>query len=201
MADNRYANIADRDAKRVSEEKLKLSFVYIDWDSEEFFFHGLESQYYQKFFWCMSELQSATERQIAQQTHPSLRPKSIFNSDTSIKNAFPVSVIERVKQQLFVETRDEAAAADQAKEITARAFEVSLSKNYGRVHGFLWNNTFHIVWVDPAHNLFPMGRKITKHQDAAVVRCFSPEECHRLQEIIRQLQIENEELLEAFANQ
>jgi len=198
---SKYADIADRDAKKVSEEKLKVSFDYVHFDDEEFFFHGLEASYYQKFFSCMSELQKSTEREIAQQNHASLKPKSIFNTDTSIKNSFPDCVIEQLKQKLFVETRDSEDSINKAIEITSRAFEISLGKNYGRIHGFLWNNTFHIVWPDPAHNLFPMGRKIKKHADAAVVRCFSPDECSRLQDKIRELQEENEELYEAFAEQ
>jgi len=196
MTGNRYASIADKDARSVSEEKLKISFSYIDLDSDEFFFHGLEVSYYKKIFGCLSELHTSTERDIAQQTHPSLRPKSIFNSTSSIRDSFPESVIEKVKQLLYVQTRDDKTARDQAEEITSRAFEASLSKNYGRIHGFLWNNIFHIVWIDPAHNLFPLERKITKHCDAAVVKTFSPEECLRLQEKIKCLQQENEELLE-----
>ena len=95
---------------------------------------------------------------------------------------------------------DNDASEAQAKEITNRAFEISLSKNSGRIHGFIWNNTFHVVWFDPAHNLFPMKKGITKHRDAATVKCFSPEECLRLQKKIKELQQENEELLEQLTN-
>lgn len=202
MRGSKFATIADRDAKAVSTETLKVSFKHIDLDADEFFFHGLEDTYYKKFFDCLNELQSATESQIAQQNHPSLVPKSIFNTTTSIRDSFPDSVVQAIKTGLFIETRDEAASATQAREITRRAFEVRIGKNYGRLHGFLWNNTFHVVWIDPAHNLFPMGEKIKKHRDVATVRTFSPEECTRLQEVIRDLQqeiAEYEELLEEAA--
>ncbi len=33
-------------------------------------------------------------------------------------------------------------------------FEIS-SNEYGRVHGFMLENIFHIVWFDPDHNLYP----------------------------------------------
>lgn len=53
-----------------------------------------------------------------------------------------------------------------------------------------------MVWFDPAHNLFSMKTGITKHKNAATVKCFAPEECLRLQKIIKNLQDENTEILE-----
>jgi hypothetical protein len=200
MAKNKYGNIASADAKAVSEEKLKVSFDYLDWESEEFFFHGMEEKYYQKFFECMTSLQSSNEKDITQQIHPSLSPKSIFNTNKSIKSSFPLIIVSKIKHKLFVQTRDDESSEAQAKEIVNRAFEISLSKNYGRVHGFVWNNVFNVVWFDPAHNLFPMKQGITKHKNAATVKCFSPEECMRLQEKIKELQDENEELLKIFSD-
>lgn len=76
---------------------------------------------------------------------------------------------------------------------------MSLSKKYGRLHGFIWNNTFHIVWFDPAHNLYPMQFGITKHRDAATVKCFARDEILRLQTKIKELQKENAELYQALA--
>jgi hypothetical protein len=199
MAKNKLAEIADKDATKVANENLSVSFEYLDWDSEEFFFHGMNKKYYQKFFNCLTTIKSSKEADIVQCKHPSLSPKSIFNTSTSIKSAFPDSVVNKIKNKLFVQTRDDEGSLSQAKEITSNAFEISLSKNYGRIHGFIWNNTFHIVWFDPAHNLYPMKQGITRHVDAAVVKCFSPDECLRLQAKIKELQEENAELYEAFA--
>ncbi|NEP63103.1 MAG: hypothetical protein F6K31_40390 [Symploca sp. SIO2G7] len=50
---NKYRRIADSDAQAVSDEKLRVSFEYIDWNTEEFFFHGMEVKYYQKMFACI----------------------------------------------------------------------------------------------------------------------------------------------------
>lgn len=199
MASSRFGRIADNDAKLVSDERLRISFEYIDWDSDEFFFHGMEKKYYQKAFDCISVLKTSKETDITQQSHPSLSPKSIFNTVTSIRSAFPDSIINRIRDKLFVETRDMNAAEASAKEIASRAFEIRLSKNYGRLHGFIWNNTFHVVWFDPAHNLYPMRDGIKKHKDVATVKCFSPDEVIRLQKVIKELQEENAELYEAFA--
>ena len=97
---NKYKRIADLEAQAVSDEKLSVSFEYIDWETEEFFFHGMEVKYYQKFFACICKINQCREREILEQTHPSLSPKSIFNSDSSIKNSFPESVISRIKDKL-----------------------------------------------------------------------------------------------------
>ncbi len=191
---SRFRNIADQSARTVSDEKLRISFEYIDWESEEFFFHGMLPKYYQKLFECISEIKRARERDITQQNHASLSPKSIFNTTTSIKNAFPDAVINKIKDKLFIQSRDESAAENEAREITSRAFEISLSKNYGRVHGFIWNNTFHIVWFDPAHNLYSMKYGVQEHKAFAPVKCFGPEEVQRLEEVIRGLVQENSDL-------
>lgn len=200
MSQRKLNKIAETDANRTANEHMRISFEYIDWDSEEFFFHGMLEKYYQKFFDCLSRIQSCKQNEIVQGTHQSLRPKSIFNTTTSIRESFPEAVLDKIKNKLFVQTRDDETSFSQAKEIMANAFEISLSKNYGRIHGFIWNNIFHIVWFDPAHNLYPMKRGITRHIDAAIVKCFSPEECNRLQEKIKTLQLEYNDLFEAFAN-
>lgn len=199
MAKNKFTGIADKDAAKAANENLRISFEYLDWDSEEFFFHGMIEKYYQKFFECLTTIKSSKEAEIVQQNHSSLSPKSIFNTNTSIKPSFPDSVINSIKSKLYVQTRDDDGSLSQAKEITSNAFELSLSKNYGRIHGFIWNSTFHIVWFDPGHNLYPMKQGITRHADAAVVRCFSPDECLRLQNKIKELQEENVDLYAAFA--
>ncbi|NEQ66624.1 MAG: hypothetical protein F6K21_14175 [Symploca sp. SIO2D2] len=195
---NKYRRIADSDAQAVSDEKLRVSFEYIDWNTEEFFFHGMEVKYYQKMFACVCEISKCKESDITEQSHPSLSPKSIFNSSSSVRDSFPESIISQIQEKLFIQTRDKNSSRAQAIEIASRAFEVSLSKNYGRLHGFIWNNTFHIIWFDPAHNLYPMRSGITKHKDAATVKCFAPDEILRLQSKIKELQEENAELYEAL---
>lgn len=207
MAKNKFKNAAEAAAKSVEEERLRVSFEYIDWNTEEFFFRGMKDSYYKKLFETITEIKKAKEKDITQQNHFSLSPKSIFNSTTSIKNSFPENIQNKIKEKLFVETRNEKESFDNAKEIVSRAFEVSLSKHYGRLHGFIWNNTFNIVWFDPAHNLYPMKYGVTPHIEAASIKCFSPEENLRLQDKIKSLvqenedlRIENTELMEVFSS-
>ena len=43
---------------------------------------------------------------------------------------------------------------EQLRAIKAWQFEIT-SNAHGRVHGFLLEDTFYIVWVDPSHALYP----------------------------------------------
>jgi len=199
MAKNVFAEIADKDADAVLREKLKISFEFVDWESEDLFFiHGIEPKYYHKLFECMTEIKGSQEKLITEQSHPSLRPKSIFNTPTSIRNSFPESVVQKLTEKLLVQTDNRDTAKSQALEVVKRAFEVSPSKGYGRVHGFIWNNTFHIVWFDPAHNLYPWSGKGKKPTPPTQIRCFAPTEVLKLRVEIDELKEENAELWEAM---
>lgn len=208
MAKNKFAGIADKEAENIEREKLKISFEFIDWESEELFFiHGIESKYYHKLFDCITEVKTSHEKQITEQTHPSLRPKSIFNTTKSVRSSFPDTVVEKLSEKLFIQTKNRTEAKLQAIEMVNRAFEVSPSKGYGRIHGFVWNNTFNIVWFDPAHNLYPWSGQGAKPTPPAVIRGFSPdesfklrEEINKLNEVVASLEEQNSELWQQFSN-
>jgi len=198
---SKLSKIAAKDAKIVSDEKLKISFEYISLGSEEFFFHGLEQEYYVKFFECITQIKKSVEKDILEQTHPSLKPKSIFNKKGT-KDEFPSSVINKVADKIFLETRNRDEANSQAKSITTkRAFEVRVTRSYGRLHGFIWNNIFHVVWVDPAHNLYPLNKYgIRKQEDYATVKAFSGDEVVRLKDELKNLQEQYDELFSEWAS-
>lgn len=193
---NQFAEIAEQDARAVSSEKLKVSFEYMDWETEEFFFHGLESEYYKKFFECITQIQKSVEKDIVEQTHPSLRPKSIFNKNGT-KNEFPTSVVEKLANKLLPETKDIESAKARAKKITENsAFEVTVTKEKkGRIHGFILNKIFYVVWVDPAHNLYSSKYGVRKQKDYATVRSFSGDEVIRLRDELKKCHEEYDELL------
>jgi alkylhydroperoxidase/carboxymuconolactone decarboxylase family protein YurZ len=187
-----YQQIAEVSYNKVENESLTLSFEYIDWDSEEFFFHSMDQKYYKKFFNCLSNIQKCAEKDIREQPdHHCLTPKSIFNTGMSSKKSFPESTVELLKEKLRPQFKGEDSALDsEAREIANIAFEVSLGKNYGRIHGFLWNNRFCIVWFDPCHNLYPKDKKMTK----PIKNGFSVEKFNELNEKLVELQKKNDEL-------
>ena len=198
---SKLSKIAAKDAQAVSSEKLRISFEYMDLITQEFFFHGLEQSYYIIFFECITQIKKSVEKDILEQTHPSLTPKSIFNK-RGTKNEFPSSIIDNVANKLFLETRDKDLAKDEATSITTRrAFEVRVTKSYGRIHGFIWNNIFHVVWVDPAHNLYPLNKYGVRNQENyATVKSFCGEEVIRLRDELKNLQEQYDELYKEFVN-
>jgi hypothetical protein len=200
LSKSKLSKIAAKDAQAVSSEKLRISFEYMDWSTQEFFFHGLEQSFYIKFFECITQIKKSIEKDILEQTHPSLKPKSIFNKPGT-KDEFPPSVIDKVADKLFLETRDWDWAKDEAVSITTRrAFEVRVAKSYGRIHGFIWNNIFHVVWVDPAHNLYPLNEYGVRNQkDYATVKSFFGEEVIRLRNELKNLQERYDELYAEWA--
>lgn len=172
---------ADRKAARVDDETVTVSFEFLDLSNDYFFACGMDTPYYQKFFSCLDTLRKAKRKEFSAQTHSSLGVKSIFNTKTSLYDGFPQAIIDKVKQRLFVESRDDEVSAAQAKRIVSTAFEVSVGKNQGRLHGFLWDSVFHIVWIDPAHNLY-CGGKPQGLGFAATVKGFGPEVTRDLQD-------------------
>lgn len=201
MTDSRNSRLlalADKDFEKIEKERVHISFEFLDWNSELFFLHGLEAEFYSRLFDCLNTIQLATEDQISKQNHPSLTCKAIFKSATGTYDSFPTQIIERIKSKLIKEKSAEDATAE-AKRIASRAFEVSMGKNQGRIHGFLWNKSFNLVWFDPAHNLYP-GKYIAKSQkEFARIRCGSHEELLRLREENAKIVNQYNELFEAFA--
>lgn len=198
---SKISKIAARDAQAVGNEKLKVSFEYIDLSTEIFFFHGLDQSYYSKFFECITEIKKSVEKDILEQTHTSLIPKSIFNQKGT-QNEFPSAVVQRVADKLFAESKNKESSINEATAITSRrAFEVRVAKSYGRIHGFIWNNVFHVVWIDPAHNLYPQNKYgIRGQRDYATVKTFSGDELIRLRDELKNLQEKYDELYEAWGN-
>lgn len=207
---DKIARIADSDHKEVESTRLRVSFDFVDWDSSEFFFvHGLEPGHYRKIFDCIDRIGKSTEAEIVQQTHDSLTPKPIFRNDKGIKKSFPDDLAAKIKEKFGPQLAINGDPDENAKKAAATAFEVRVhGKSDGRIHGFVWNKTFHVVWFDPAHNLYPRtGEKPKSHKEYATVPGFSPacveavrEENRKLHDEHDALRREFDELYEQWAN-
>ena len=220
MVKSKYAVQADNDHAKVAAERLRLSFEYLDLTLPQVFVYGLAPEYYEKIFACFHEITCATEAQIREQSHPSLTPKSIFNSDTSTYDAFPETNVDSLKVKIAANMRGNgesrenalAIAETQAKQSVERhAFEVLVSRRYGRIHGIVWVKVFYVVWIDPAHNLYPT-EGIKLHDAFHTVKFFAPDAVNalrdehnghveRLTSELNKLRKENDELMVVFANQ
>lgn len=199
---DRVKVLSDKAHNAVETEKLSICFDYLDWDTEAFFVHGLSEKYYHHLFALFCEIKKSVPDQIKLGTHPSLNPKSIRWKTASYitQDSFPPLVIDKIKRSL--KSQSEGSEEDlmkQVEEVTKDSFELMVAKNYGRIHGFLFANKFHVVWFDPAHNLFPgkdygKERPIKLPKDVLEIKTFCPEEINRIKELNISLATENEKL-------
>lgn len=178
------------DARR---QYLRVSFEYLDWESEEFFVHGFEAEFYARLFACLETIQCCTRDQMTKQNHPSLKCKAIFRTDTGTHDLFPSRVVEQIAAKLGSCDRSEDRHAT-ALQIARSAFEVSMGKNQGRLHGFVWEQAFNLVWFDPAHNLYPGTHGVRKQKDLMLPRSGAHAELLRVKGEVERVRAENEQL-------
>ena len=197
-------SFAEESYRKISNEKLRISFKFVDWESEEFFIHGLSQKYYELLFDAFNDIQNSTADDIKQQTHPRLTPKFInWKGDSTItRSSFPDKIKDALRPQ---SGNDENELQKQYEEMTRDSFELRVAKGYGRIHGFIFDNTFYVVWFDPAHNLFPgrddkgKDRKTKLPSEVAQVKTFSTEEINRIKELNIALSEENQRLIQENA--
>lgn len=58
-------NFAEDSYRKISNEKLRISFKFVDWESEEFFLHGLTKKYYELLFDAFNDIQNSTANENA----------------------------------------------------------------------------------------------------------------------------------------
>lgn len=71
-----------------------------------------------------------------------------------------------------------------------RCFELRITKNSGRMHGFLFGKVFYLVWFDPAHNLIPGKFELRDLEKFRQVKTFSTEEFQALSDENAGLRVE-----------
>ncbi|QHZ50947.1 hypothetical protein [Paenibacillus larvae] len=62
--------------------------------------------------------------------------------------------------------------SDLLQQIEQDTLQFAISKASGRVHGFVIDNVFYIVWLDKEHNLYPMQRH------GGLTYCDYPKDCY-----------------------
>lgn len=200
---DKVKGLSNKSHYAIEAERLSISFEYLDWDTELFFVHGLSEKYYHHLFNLFCEVKKSIADHIKLQTHPRLHPKCIRwkNASYITQDSFPSSITDRIKTSLKNQSREsEEDLKKQVEEVIKDSFELMVAKNYGRVHGFLFANKFHVVWFDPAHNLFPgkdengKERLVRLPKDVEEVRTFCPEEINRIKDLNISLATENEML-------
>jgi len=166
---SKLSKYAESKQKEIKSLKLTVSYKFVEHSNDYFFLHGLSQDYYIHLTKTLEKLQEVTEEdlRIRKPIVDDLRPKPInFGSGGSITHtSFPIG--ENTDIYTFIKNRTrkqdptatETIIKDNVNSFVKNAFELSLATNYGRIHGFLNQNIFYIVWFDPAHNLF-----LSKHR-------------------------------------
>lgn len=199
MPQNEFIAFADQKYNQQDNEKLMFSFKYLDWECEYFFLEGLKNEFYKKLFDTFNILTNTTIKEFREQIC-TLTSKSIFNTTDGLYKNFNEGTFDKLKLALYPrEEWDEAKKEEFKNEVKKYAFEIRIGggRSDGRIHGFLMNSCFYIVWFDPAHNLYFGKQKKAPSsikEFATVKRCFSPENFAELQSQIDELQSQIDEL-------
>ena len=123
-------------AEREQENKeVIFSFKYLDlFGNTKFSIAGCGEKYLEKLLLRLKDLSTLKIDEFLSNRSPSLRVHEIDWINTTEPNGF-------------------TSLNAYLREKTAFQFEISANE-YGRVHGFLINRVFYIVWLDPHHNLY-----------------------------------------------
>lgn len=154
-----YSKSKKQETKR---KKLTISYKFVEHDMECFFLHGLSKDYYRHLTDALEKIQNITEDDLRQQKDcDGLKPKTInFNAPKITQKTFPIETTSSIYAYIKAKTRKEDGTSDEKiisenlKEFIKNSFELRLSTNSGRIHGFVNQNIFYIIWFDPAHNLY-----------------------------------------------
>ena len=115
---------------------LRFSFKHVDFSKVgKFCVTQCEDGYIAKFLERLRDVSQLTVLEFRTNRSSSIRSHPIEFAQTSEKEGF-----SSLNQQL--------------RGSEAYQFELTANK-HGRVHGFLVNDTFYVVWIDPKHLLFP----------------------------------------------
>lgn len=193
---NKYVESA---AERLDSKRMSISFKFVDHKNDYFFMHGLSKDFYEHLTESFDKIQNISENDLRQQkpiTH-SLDPKSI-NFQKSSQDSFPIdedsTIYSYIKSRIAKEDGEanKEIIEESLNEFIKNAFEIKVSKNLGRIHGFVYSNIFYIVWFDPAHNLFlskHMGQpgKLQLSHEIEKIKPICPEKFQEYNQQIQEL--------------
>ena len=140
------SKIPKPDFSKIARENVSFSFKYLDLKSNSKFsidewqalgdWSGADAAaYLTALLERLKNVSSLSVNDFLHSRSPALRSHKIDWDSTSEVDGF-TSLNEHLRDQ------------------EARQFSVS-SNEYGRVHGFLLDNCFCVVWLDPFHKLYP----------------------------------------------
>ncbi|HHY66013.1 MAG TPA: hypothetical protein GX517_02215 [Alicyclobacillus sp.] len=118
--------------------KIDFSFIYLDLEHEAFNCGGTEVGWFRSLFEILGEISRMKRNEFRVQSYRRFRIHSHNWDKAAYKFNLPDGLMEQLEED--------------------KCIQFGLSKANGRVHGFLIDNVFYVVWLDPHHNLYPMER-------------------------------------------
>jgi hypothetical protein len=133
------ASMKNQQKAQASEERLmRFSFKYLDVSHPAFDVRDRDGSYFRLLLARLKDLSQLRMEEFFTSRSPSLRIHQINFRD--------VRVAEKSFGVLSNPNADDFA------------WQFALSANeHGRVHGFVFDNTFYVRWLDPDHKLYPGG--------------------------------------------
>lgn len=117
------------------DDLLKFSFKYIDLhQNPKFALSKCGDGYLDKFLLRLKDVSAFRISEVISNRSQALRCHVIVWSETSEPNGF-------------------ICLNEQLRQMEARQFEITANE-HGRVHGFLLDDVFYVVWIDPEHLLY-----------------------------------------------
>lgn len=114
---------------------ISFSFRYIDANNKKFSFTSQGADYFSKVLDRLKSLSHLTVKEFITDRSAALKSHPIDWRHTSEPEGF-------------------TNLNEQFNSYTPYQFAVSRNE-HGRVHGFFIGNVFHVVWLDPHHQLYP----------------------------------------------
>lgn len=116
-------------------QALRFSFKYLDFNNPKFHYDDCADGYLQKILVRLRDIGGYTIKRFRYEQTASLRNHRISWDRSSEPQGFSC-LNEELRQE--------------------ESWQFGVTANeHGRVHGFLIDETFYIVWLDPLHRLFP----------------------------------------------
>ena len=147
--------------RKYREQNLMFSWKFFDRHHEYFNLGQTEAAWYINCLDAMRDISNMQIKDFQRHAHPPLRVHRHEWDTVSAKYPLPQVLLEEIENDTY---------------------QFALSRANGRVHGFLIENLFFIVWLDPNHNLYPMK------QHGGLTYCDQQKDCYEC------LELENEKL-------
>jgi hypothetical protein len=126
-----------QEISKFREDKVMFSFHFLDLQHKAFNCGRTNESWFLHLFENLREISklSRNEFVVQQRNHYDVHPHDFNKTEFHYKESLPAGYFEQLNEDWCIQFR--------------------LSSSGGRVHGFMIDNTFYVLWLDPHHNMNP----------------------------------------------